>query len=392
MIVAIAGGNLQGVEATYLASKAGWTTLVVDKRPQAPASGLCDHFFQIDVVNSEEALLNAIKGADFILPALENQVALAALVHFSQKHGIPLAFDTDAYAISSSKGISDALFQEKNIPAPLPWPRCGFPAMGKPDSDSGSHGITLFHDSGEYDGFLEKFGKRPDVLQEYVEGPFYSMEVLGMSGKYIALQNTQLFMDDVHDCCRVTAPVPFSQELTAEFIQISQELTAEFIQISLDLARAVNLKGIMDVEVILHKGCLKVLEIDARLPSQTPTAVFHSTGINMVALLGDIFVHKSLSVQVLPPCPAWVSYEHVSVSDQGVSCQGEHIMAIDEPLKLVKNLFGADEVITNYREGKRNFVATLINTAPSAKDLEIKRKAVFNAISEQIGVKGRPYF
>jgi pyrrolysine biosynthesis protein PylC len=372
MIVGIAGGNLQGVEATYLASKAGWTTLVVDKRPHVPASGLCDHFFQLDVAN-ENALLKAFNGADFILPALENQTALVALVRFSQKHGIPLAFDTDAYAISSSKVTSDTLFQEKSIPAPLPWPRCGFPAMGKPDSDSGSHGITLFHNSGEYDGFLEKFGKRPDVLQEYVEGPSYSMEVLGMSGKYIALQNTQLFMDDVHDCCRVTAPVPFSQELTAQFTQIS-----------MDLARAVNLKGIMDVEVILHKGCLKVLEIDARLPSQTPTAVFHSTGTNMVALLGDIFVHEALSAPVMPPCPAWVSYEHVSVSDQGVWCQGEHIMAIAEPLSLVKNLFGADEVITNYREGRRDFVATLITTAPSAKDLEIKRKAVFHAISEQI--------
>ena len=177
MIVAIAGGNLQGVEATYLALKAGWTTIVVDKRPHVPASGICDYFFQLDVIN-EEALLNAIKGADFILPALENQTALAALVCFSQKHAIPLAFDTDAYAISSSKVISDALFQEKKIPAPLPWPRCGFPAMGKPDSDSGSHGITLFHNSKAYDRFLEKFGKRPDVLQEYVEGPSYSMEVL----------------------------------------------------------------------------------------------------------------------------------------------------------------------------------------------------------------------
>ncbi len=381
MIVAIAGGNLQGVEATYLASKAGWITLVVDKRSQVPASGLCDHFFQIDVVNNEEGLLKAFKGADFILPALENQAALAALVHFSQKYGIPLAFDTAAYAISSSKVVSDILFQEKNIPAPLPWPRCGFPAMGKPDSDSGSHGITLFQNSEEYDEFLEKFGKRPDVLQEYVEGPSYSMEVLGMSGEYISLQSTQLFMDDVHDCCRVTAPVPFSQELTAEFTQIS-----------LDLARAIELKGIMDVEVILHRGSLKVLEIDARLPSQTPTAVFHSTGINMVALLGDIFVHKILNVPVMPPCPAWVSYEHICVSDQDILCQGEHIMAVAEPLKLVKNLFGADEVITNYREGKSDFVATLINTAPSAKDLEIKRKAVFNAISEQIGVKGSPHF
>ncbi len=371
MIVGIAGGNLQGVEATYLTSKAGWTSLVADRRPCVPASGLCDRFFQLDV-SDEGALLTAFKHADFILPALENRAALEALVRFSQKHGIPLAFDAAAYAISSSKVTSDALFRTKGIPAPLPWPRCGFPAIGKPDNSSGSHGVTLFQDSGGYDEFLKIFGKGPDVLQEYVEGPSYSMEVMGIQGNYVALQTTELFMDDVHDCCRVTAPVA-----------LSPALTAEFTRISLDLARAVDLNGIMDVEVILHKGQLKVLEIDARLPSQTPTAVFLSTGINMVTLLGDIFVRNTLNPPVIPPRPVWVSYEHVSVSDQGLACKGEHIMAIDEPLQLVKNLFGADEVITNYREGRDFFVATLINSASSLERLEGKRRSVFNTILEK---------
>ncbi|SMC87338.1 pyrrolysine biosynthesis protein PylC [Desulfocicer vacuolatum DSM 3385] len=372
MIVAIAGGNLQGVEATYLASKAGWTTLVMDKRALVPASGLCDHFFHLDVHN-EAALLDAVRGADFILPALENQSALNALVCFSQKYEIPLAFDARAYAISSSKVTSDALFKKKNIPAPLPWPRCGFPAVGKPDNDSGSQGVTLFYTPKQYEQFLEKFGKRPDVLQEYVEGPSYSMEVMGMSGNYIALQSTQLFMDDIHDCCRVTAPVP-----------LFQEVDDELVNVSLELARAIDLEGIMDVEVIQHKGCLKVLEIDARLPSQTPTAVFHSTGINMVALLGDIFVHKLLNPPHICQRPAWVSYEHVAVSNQGLLFQGEHIMSISEPLKLIRNLFGADEVITNYQQGRREFVATLIIKASSEQELEKKRKGVLKSIAEHI--------
>ena len=51
MIVAIAGGNLQGVEAVYLAKKAGWYTIVLDKQPHPPASGLCDQFIQIDLVD-----------------------------------------------------------------------------------------------------------------------------------------------------------------------------------------------------------------------------------------------------------------------------------------------------------------------------------------------------
>ena len=49
MQVCIIGGKLQGVEATYLAHKAGWEVLLVDKNPSPPAKGLCDRFYQVDV-------------------------------------------------------------------------------------------------------------------------------------------------------------------------------------------------------------------------------------------------------------------------------------------------------------------------------------------------------
>jgi len=42
MRVAIIGGRLQGLEAVYLAKKAGWQTLLVDKEAAVPAAGLCD--------------------------------------------------------------------------------------------------------------------------------------------------------------------------------------------------------------------------------------------------------------------------------------------------------------------------------------------------------------
>ncbi len=42
MLVAVVGGNLQGVEAAYLAHKAEWEDLGIDKKMVVPASGLCD--------------------------------------------------------------------------------------------------------------------------------------------------------------------------------------------------------------------------------------------------------------------------------------------------------------------------------------------------------------
>jgi pyrrolysine biosynthesis protein PylC len=361
-----------------------------------------------------------MQSADFILPALENDAALAALLLFAKTHAIPLAYCPEAYAISSSKVKSDALFAQIGIPAPTPWPECGFPAIGKPDSASGSHGITIFHSEEEWKSYQNRSDSKADskraktdpshhgnhvendagtktlpVMQQYIEGPSYSMEVMGLPGHYLPLETTELFMDEMYDCCRVTAPVALSHDLVA----FSHDLVQQFEKISIDLAEAVNLKGIMDVEVILHDGKLKVLEIDARLPSQTPTAVYHATGINMVELLGEIFVHQRLPASpCLSTLPSHsphspknlirqhVLYEHISVTvseEKGrnpITFAGEHIMSIGKPLFLKADFFGADEAITNHHADCSEFVATLIFTGHSPETVEAKRKACFHKI------------
>jgi len=52
MLVAVVGGNLQGVEATYLARKAGWEVILIDKNSNAPASGMCNYFVKGDVTDA----------------------------------------------------------------------------------------------------------------------------------------------------------------------------------------------------------------------------------------------------------------------------------------------------------------------------------------------------
>ena len=122
MQICVIGGKLQGVEATYLAHKAGWEVLLVDKNPNPPAKGLCDRFYQVDVTHEKE-MLPICKDAQLLIPALENQKALDALYHLAQEHALPLAYDPSAYGISSSKLKSDRLFMDLALPVPLPWPQ-----------------------------------------------------------------------------------------------------------------------------------------------------------------------------------------------------------------------------------------------------------------------------
>jgi len=374
MLVAVVGGNLQGVEAAYLAHKAEWEVLVIDKKPVVPASGLCDRFVQLDVT-SEQDWGQVLSGVDLVVPALEEDDALECLRTWTRAEGVPFAFDPAAYAISSSKIKSNRLFFKIGIPTPQPWPECSFPVMAKPNHSSGSKGVRIFNTKKELDGFVssDSFSESL-VLQKFIKGPSYSLEIIGAAGHYTPIQVTDLEMDSAYDCKRVLTPTTLSSDLTREFEKLSETI-----------AGALNLKGLMDVEVILNNGKLKVLEIDARLPSQTPTAVFWSTGQNIVKMLGELFM---LPDQPIPGKKnhRGVVYEHIKISPNRIEVLGEHIISGADPLYVQPDFFGADEAITNFTTGRNSWVATLIISAPDRNQAWEKRNAVIKTISKKFGL------
>ena len=374
MLVAVAGGNLQGVEAAYLAQKAGWDVLVIDRKPKVPAAGLCRSFAQLDMT-SEKDLAQALNGVDLVIPALENDAALACLDRVTRECGIPFAFDPAAYAISSSKIKSEQLFMQTGAPAPAGWPTCKFPVVVKPDKGSGSLGVKIFNDKTE----LQNNFKPPNdewLIQEFIPGPSYSLEVVGIPGGYTMPQVTELSMDAQYDCKRVTAPS-----------NLAGASISEFKTLALALANALSLKGIMDVEVILHEGELRVIEIDARLPSQTPTAVYWSTGLNMVRLLGDIFSNRPDRNQPDSIREHGVIYEHVSVTPNQMEIAGEHIMSGADALHIVPDFFGADEAITNYAADRDDWVATLIVVEENIEAAWEKRNSVIADIRKTLNLE-----
>ncbi len=373
MRVAVIGGKLQGVETTYLAHKAGWEVILIDKNPDVPARGLCDFFRRYDVTQGKD-FVGDLKEVELVVPALENREALACLQTIANHENLPLAYDSDAYAISCSKIESNKLFSGMNIARPLPWPAGHFPLVIKPSGSSGSEGVRRIDNVEDLQCFLNQPGSDDGwVIEEFLDGPSYSIEVIGHAGEYETFQVTDLEMDEHYDCKRVLAPTV-----------LPSGKTREFEQTALAIARRLELKGIMDVEVILHNGTLKVLEIDARLPSQTPTVVYLSKGINMVERLGNVFgrnLKSSASHPMYSPCPErGVVYEHLQVSSGILQVSGEHIMSSAGPLKLHHDFFGADEAISNYATDTQSWVATLIVTGGTRAEAWEKRCHVIDEI------------
>lgn len=359
---------MQGTEAVYLLHKAGYYVLLADKNENSLAAGLADEFKQIDFCD-KHMLKKFLLQADFVVPALENKQALSSVIQVADEINKPIMFDMKAYEISSSKIISDKLFQNLNIPAPQPWP-CEFPVVVKPSNRSGSEGVKKLIDKTE----LRSYEKDNEelVIQEYVAGPSYSLEIIACNGKLQTFEVTELEMDEIYDCKRVLAPARLNDTLAASLAQMARKL-----------AENMNLTGIMDLEVILHKGQLKLLEIDARLPSQTPTAVFNSSGINMLENYVEGIKENSsnnISIQA-------AIYEQILVTGDMVKLCGEHIMSGRGRLHLENNFFGADEAITDYNADKDEWAAILIINGLTIKEALQKEKQVIKNIMKQTGKK-----
>jgi pyrrolysine biosynthesis protein PylC len=378
MILAIVGGKLQGIEALYLGHKAGYETVLVDNNPANPARKMCDAYIPMDVSRDRE-WPSAIAGVQLVLPALENEIALRHIREAAQNRGIPVAFDFESYNVTSSKFASNRLFRDLNLPCPPSWPQSNFPVIIKPDKGSGSKGVRLVKNQERLLEILCSDKNKSDwVVQEFIYGKSYSLEVIGTFHGYCTLQVTDIHLDADFDCKRVTAPT-----------ELEQNLVLELEQMAVRIADALNLHGVMDVEVIQDRGTLKLLEIDARLPSQTPATVFWSSGVNIVEQLAAVYTDSAeghFANSIRGEESKSVVLEHIHVCGNRMEVAGEHIMVEGGPLSVHTSFFGASEAITDYPGKNGRWVATIINTGDQVSSAKARSKAVIERIMDFHGI------
>jgi len=376
--IAIVGGRLQGIEAVYLCSKAAFTTVLIDSDSNPPAKGLSDEFYEIDIVAEPEKAKHALRGCDAVLPANEKRKTLLLLEKLCHELQIPFMQDNEAFWITSDKIESMRLFRKSRIPTPKTWPTSGFPVIIKPSSKSGSESVYRADNGRQLKRALDIVTKvdRNPVVQEYVEGPALSVEVISRKGVSQPLQITGLEFDETYGCKRVYAPVEVHVKVEERMNEIGNKIASNL-----------RLNGLFDVQALLRGATPRVNEINARLPSQTPSVVYHSTKINMVELLVRLFLEDRL-LPARTDVQSAVLYQHVKVLGKQLRVQGEHVMADASDLRLKKDFLGADEAITNLELGvdATNRVATLMVKAQDLTSASKKMKAAVGNIMIEYGL------
>ncbi len=359
-------------------------TVLFDQSTYPPAHNLSDHFREIKIGrDSEHKMIKELTALDLVFPALEDFEALNILKNIDNKISPPIVFDWEAYNVTRSKKKSREFFARYNLPRALPWPQAEFPVIIKPSESSGSQYVYKAENISELKKRQSEFSLRDSelIIEEYLSGPAYSMEVIAAEGNIHTFLPTRLKFADDYDCCQVLAG-----EMIPEKISRNLNILAK------KCADRLNLQGIMDLEVIASERGLKIMEIDARFPSQTPITVYEAGGSNMVEVLARKFLQSSSQEigDVLDNKASEshsgrsVIYEQIKIEGGQVNTAGEHIISRSRNLRLENNFFEADKAITNYTPGSSDWQAILIFTGDDIDTVREKRKKTFNSIKKVI--------
>lgn len=376
MRIAIVGGALQGMEAVLLSKAAGYETVVLDRKKGAPAMSLCDEPVNLDPTKDPEAALEVFRGCDAVIPACEEMDLLKTLDSMKSKMDAPLLFDLASYNISNSKNRSNEVMKSVGVPLPQPWPQCGFPAIVKPSSQSGSIGVTVAMNEEDMKKGLDivmSLGDEP-VIQEFVHGKSVSVEVIGNGKTAKGYITTEVCLDSNYDCKMVRCnPNIMTKEDCDLFAKIGE-----------DVAEAIGLSALMDVEAILTPKGLRVLEIDARIPSQTPAAIEAATGVNLLEELATTALGRPAGRK---PKEGSSVYRHVYLRDGELRSSGEKEFGHVVSPRFAPGLFGSDNCITDYEPGKAEWHATLISKGRTEKEADERAAACIEKILDECSIE-----
>ena len=228
MNILIIGCRLQGVEAVYLAKKAGFFTTAVDRDENSCAAGLADRFVCCDFFDSE-IMTKLFRENDAVLPAVENIEVCERLLQYGELTNTPVIFDKRAYAVSSSKSRSDKLFGTLELLVPQKYPDCGFPVIIKPDDLSGSKMVFKAENENDLEAVLEKYDGHTPIIGEYLSGKSYSLEVLRINGKTVFPMITEVVVSSVGRSCSSSNPPKFPKTKPRKCLKSPKNLTARFI-------------------------------------------------------------------------------------------------------------------------------------------------------------------
>lgn len=289
--ILIVGASVLQLPAILKAKEMGFYVGVADYNPLAMGIQYADEYFNVSTIDVEGITEAArIFHPDGIM-TLATDMPMRAIAAASKVCGLPgISYETAIKATDKAEMIK--AFEEKNVEHPWYYVavnkeefetikrEVSFPCIMKPTDNAGSRGVSLAHnlkeleDAYEYACGESRCGSV--IVEEYLQGPEFSIEIMVVNGEIHVLQITD----------KLTTGAPHFVEMGHSQPTVQPEEQQKNLK---DLAeRAVKAVGIQEgpahVEMILTKTGPKMVELGARMGGDCITThlVPLSTGVDMI--------------------------------------------------------------------------------------------------------------
>lgn len=289
--ILIIGASILQLPAIRKAKELGYYVGVADYNPNAIGVSEADVYFNVSTIDVDGIVNVAQKFKPDGIMTLATDMPMRAVAKACEVCKLPgISFETAIKA--TDKGEMIKAFEAAGVEHPwfyiVPKPeslsgvldKLTYPCIMKPTDNAGSRGVVLCHDRDElesrYDYSYCNSRSGAVIIEEYLQGPEFSIEVMVINGEPHVLQITD----------KLTTGAPHFVEMGHSQPTRQKKENQEQIK---DLAcRAVKAVGIdigpAHVEMILTKSGPRMVELGARMGGDCITThlVPLSTGIDMV--------------------------------------------------------------------------------------------------------------
>ena len=289
----IIGASILQLPAIRKAKKLGYYVGVADYNPNAVGIAEADEYFNVSTIDVDGVVKVAQDFKPDGIMTLATDMPMRAVAKACEVCGLPgISFDTAIKA--TDKGEMIKAFEAVGVEHPwyyiVPTPdvldgvvgNITYPCIMKPTDNAGSRGVVLCHSRDELEKAYEYSHHESRggavIIEEYLQGPEFSIEVMVVDGKPHVLQITD----------KITTGAPHFVEMGhSQPTRQSKENREKIRDLAVRACKAVGINvGPAHVEMILTKDGPKMVELGARMGGDNITThlVPLSTGIDMVGI------------------------------------------------------------------------------------------------------------
>ena len=313
----IVGASVLQLPAILKAKEMELHVAVVDFNPLAIGIKYADKYYNASTMDEDAVLAAAEDYRPDGIMTLATDMPMRGVAKASEKlHLHSISYETALKATDKYDMIK--AFKEYNVPSP--WffvvdtmedlkshiEDVKFPCIIKPTDNAGSHGVAKVYnfqellDNYEYAHSFSHHGKV--IVEEYLDGPEVSVEVMVVNGEVNILQITD----------KITTEAPHFVEMGhTQPSQLSQVIRDAICRVTVAACKAIGIdKGPAHVEMKVTERGPVMIELGARMGGDNITThlVPLSTGIDMVSATIKVALGEKPDIKPTLSCGSAIRY------------------------------------------------------------------------------------